>query len=118
MTNDIDDDDEIDREAFREQSAETIAGLAEEIAGQQNLDDLLKCLREIEAAIDEHQSEFGEKLVLENLFDIAGMPTYGREPFNTSEIYSWDDERFLVAGPPSGWTLEPRYDLEEAGTGG
>jgi len=49
--------------------------------------------------------------------DLTSLPTFGvPDVVDTSEVWSWDDDRLLVSGPQitvevSGWSIEPRCQV-------
>lgn len=64
----------------------------------ENLNDLCKTLNLISAVTDS-----------DNKVDFCDLPTYGIAPENTSEIFSWNDEYFLVQASECGkWELQER----------
>ena len=56
----------------------------------QSLDELLEVLNEYVPETDEEWDK------LENKVDICDLPNFGKEPIDTMEIFSWDDERVMI----------------------
>tara|TARA_Y100000310_G_scaffold208324_1_gene208906 strand:+ start:84 stop:581 length:498 start_codon:yes stop_codon:yes gene_type:complete len=82
----------IKREAFTDK--------AREVNQAKSLDQLLAALLAAEQVAVDHEAK------LTDFVDTADLPTFGTFAGDTSEIFSWDDERFLVQGNP--WHLIDR----------
>ena len=54
------------------------------------LDELLDTLNSYESDSDNEQDR------IEHHVDLTSLPTFGYEPKDTTEIYSWDDTRVLI----------------------
>jgi hypothetical protein len=59
-------------------------------------------------AVDLEQLCSALNVVDNSLLDLSDLPTYGEYDGDTSDIYSWDDEKFLVYG--AGWELISREE--------
>lgn len=55
-----------------------------------DLDTLLDALNSYEPASLEEWDKLEQKV------DLCDLPTFGKEPESTLEIFSWDDERVLI----------------------
>lgn len=72
-------------------------------------------LDDLATLLNEREGELDDDTRLEDVVDLAALPTYGgAEPADTAGIYSWDAEWFLVPGD-DGWRVEERRvtDLDE-----
>lgn len=64
-----------------------------------NLDELVDALNELDAAIkeanesEENQCDYDS---LDRYVDICDLQNFGKEPEDTMEIFSWDDERVMI----------------------
>lgn len=72
----------------------------------ETLDDLLDCLQEISARIDEHER-------VEDAVDLTSLPHYSEhEPANTAGVWSWDETRLLIGeGGVDEWSIVERGDV-------
>jgi len=69
------------------------------ISAASNLDELLETLQEIEVELAELAAEHyqAEPTTVDQLIDVAGLPTYGGSaPGETEGVWSWDSGRLLV----------------------
>jgi hypothetical protein len=94
--------------------AEEMTHIRNKIMGAKSLDELCTALNEASEAIRQTNEISGLEKLSDHV-DLSELPTYGGPtPNDTSEVFSWDDTRFLRsrAGLVSpAWELEPRDDL-------
>ena len=74
--------------------------LNKEIQGSKTLQDLLEILNSFERdENDEHDR-------LEHHIDLCDLPTFGKEPEDTTEIFSWDGTHYLIQNTCTGPAFE------------
>jgi len=73
--------------------------LNQQIENAKNLDELLDTLNGYES----------DDKKLDEAIDLCSLPTFGKEPQDTMEIFSWDDDRVLIQNEYVG----PAFELVE-----
>lgn len=88
---------------------------AAQIAACTSLDELCAALRSIETTIDKANLDSLDTTKVDDYIDITSLPTFGPEPRNTEERFSWDATRFFLqtAHDGSNWGIELRSDSED-----
>jgi len=85
------------------------------VASAANLDELLAALQEIEAELSRTPSDDPLCVRVDELVDLAGLPTYGGPaPVDTAGVWSWSATRILRGeGPWSAMRVDVR-DVDDA----
>lgn len=74
--------------------------LNDAINNAKSLDQVLELLNSFEVDENDDQDR------LEHHVDICSLPTFGKEPLDTVEIFSWDDTRVLIQNTCAGPAFE------------
>ncbi len=66
---------------------------------------LSELLSELKAMTNEQKEDFGS--------DYSSLPVFGEYDGDTSDIYSWDKDSFLMVDGNGEWCLEDRAEFDE-----
>ena len=88
-----------------------VEGAAERVRAARSLVDLRDALNELREACSEETAY--DRRHADEQVDMHALPTFGREPKDTPEIWSWNDGFFLVQDHDGAFELRERNDLDE-----